>query len=81
MEETITRDFDVSHLSRTCSTCGSFQRFVNEVVYEQYREFEESPPEEVDWADLDREEKLRISERVTRTSREIEDYDDLGGSE
>ncbi len=79
LEETVSRDFDVSHLSRTCSTCGSFQRFVNEVVYEQFQAFEASPPEDVDWEDLDREEKLLVSERVTRSNRSIEDFERRDG--
>ncbi len=75
LEETVTRNFDVSHLSRTCSNCRSFHRFVNEVVYEQYRAYEESPPEDIDWAALDREEKFVVCERVTRSSRSIDDFE------
>jgi phage FluMu protein Com len=75
LEHTLTREFDVSHLSVTCPACDSFERFVNDDVYQQFEAYEESPPESLDWSRLDRMEKLMVSERVVRTSRSIEDFD------
>jgi len=74
LEHTLSRGFDTSHLSVTCPVCDSFERFVNEAVFEQFRAFEESPPESLEWSTLDRVEKFRISEAVTRRGRSIEDF-------
>ncbi|MFB6302428.1 MAG: hypothetical protein ABEH78_06160 [Haloferacaceae archaeon] len=78
LEHTISRDFDVSHVSKTCPQCGSFERLVNERVYDQLQAFESEPPATVDWDDLDRPAKLRISERVARTGQSIEEFDHAG---
>ena len=75
LEHTLTREFDVSHLSVSCPNCESFERFVNDDVYRQFEAYEESPPESLAWGQLDRTEKLMVSERVVRTSRSIEDFD------
>ena len=75
LEHTLTREFDVSHLSVTCPNCGSFERFVNDDVYQRFQDYEESPPESLAWGQLDRTEKLMVSERVVRTTRSIEDFD------
>jgi hypothetical protein len=74
-EHTLTRPFDVSHLSITCPVCDDFQRFVNEDVFVQFREFEDDPPENLDWDRLDGMEKLMISERIVRQGHSIEDFD------
>jgi late competence protein required for DNA uptake (superfamily II DNA/RNA helicase) len=74
LEATITRAFDTSHLSTECESCGSFGRFINETVLTQFESFEESPPADLDWSQLDRTEKLLISEQVTRHDRSIEDF-------
>jgi late competence protein required for DNA uptake (superfamily II DNA/RNA helicase) len=74
-EYTLTRPFDVSHLSITCPTCGDFQRFANENVLVKFRDFEEDPPEHLEWERLDRSEKLMISERIVRQGHSIEDFD------
>jgi hypothetical protein len=74
LEHTVSRGFDVSHLSVTCPVCGSFERFVNDGVYQQFENYEESPPEDLAWDRLDRTEKLMISERVVRTTRSITDF-------
>jgi DNA-directed RNA polymerase subunit RPC12/RpoP len=74
-EHTLTRPFDVSHLSITCPVCGDFQRFVNEAVLEKFRNLDEEPPEHLDWDRLDRMEKLMISERIVRQGRSIEDFE------
>ncbi|WP_049984199.1 hypothetical protein [Halorubrum sp. BV1] len=75
LDHTLDRAFDTSHLSVTCPSCESFERFVNEAAYQTFRGFEESPPDELDWARLEREEKLLISERVTRTTKTLADFD------
>jgi hypothetical protein len=74
LDHTISREFDTSHLSVTCPVCDSFERFVNETVFEQFRSFEESPPESLDWAAIEREEKLLISEQIARKNRSIEEF-------
>jgi len=74
LEHTVSRGFDTSHLSVTCRSCGSFERFVNEAVFEQFRAFEESPPASLEWSRLEREEKLLISEGVARRGRSAEDF-------
>lgn len=74
LDHTLQRPFDVSHLSVTCPTCGSFERFVNDDVYQQFQHYEESPPESLTWDRLDRAEKLMISERVVRSGHSIEDF-------
>ena len=73
LDHTITRTYSVSHLSVTCPECDSFQRFVNDGVYEQFQDFEADPPAELDWDRLDRREKLVISERVARRGTAVED--------
>lgn len=75
LEHTLTREFDVSHLSVTCPNCDSFERFVNDDVYERFQNYEESPPNGLAWDRLDRTEKLMVSERVVRTTHSIEDFD------
>lgn len=73
-EHTVSRPFDTSYLSKHCPVCGSFQRLVNDTVFEQFRTFEESPPESLSWSKLERQEKLLISEQVTRKNRSVEDF-------
>ncbi|MEF8852201.1 MAG: hypothetical protein V5A44_05365 [Haloarculaceae archaeon] len=91
LEHTLVRPFDVSHLSITCPVCEEFQRFVNDDVLNQFEAFEEDPPENLDWATLERTEKLMVCDQVVRTSRTVEDFsiergesdpepDDAGGS-
>jgi len=72
---TVTRDFDVSHLSVSCAVCDTFARFVNERVLGQFRAFEASPPETLDWNRLDRMEKFLVCDQVAREGRSIEDFD------
>ncbi|MGQ3327920.1 hypothetical protein [Halorubrum sp. FL23] len=74
LEHTVSREFDTSHLSVTCPNCDSFERFVNEAVYQQFRAFEESPPTEIDWDRLDRMEKLVVAERLVRSTKTIDDF-------
>jgi len=75
MEATVTRDFDVSHLSRTCDDCGEFGRFVNTIVLDQYDALEADPPEDLHWDRLDRPQKFMIAERLTRHGYTIDDFD------
>ncbi|EMA62494.1 hypothetical protein C469_05200 [Halorubrum lipolyticum DSM 21995] len=77
----MSREFDTSHLSVTCPTCESFERFVNEAVYRQFQAFEESPPAELDWQRLDRVEKLVVAERLARSTKTIDDFDVVSGDE
>lgn len=74
-EHSVTRDFDVSHLSVTCDNCGEFARFVNSRVVEQFERLEDDPPDHLDWERLDRTEKLLISERIARKGHSIEDFE------
>lgn len=75
MESTVARDFDVSHLSRTCDDCGEFGRFVNTIVLDQYDALEADPPEDLHWERLDRPQKFMIAERLTRQGYTIDDFD------
>jgi hypothetical protein len=75
LEHTVSRGFDVSHLSATCPSCDSFERFVNDAVFQQFRAFEESPPAELDWERLDRREKLVVAERLVRSTKTLADFD------
>ena len=75
LEHTLSRPFDVSHLSVTCPVCESFQRFVNEGVYDQYRALEEDPPDHLDWSRLGKVEKLMLSDGIVRESHDIEDFE------
>ncbi len=75
LEHTISRPFNTSHLSVTCPNCDSFERFVNEDVYQQYESFEASPPAELDWERLDRTEKLLVCERLVRSTKTIADFE------
>jgi hypothetical protein len=72
MEGTVTRSYDVSHLTRTCEGCGEFERHVNQRVVDQYEAFEADPPEALDWAGLDRTRKFVVAERVARHGRTVE---------
>jgi hypothetical protein len=74
LDSTVTRDYDVSHLSRTCDDCGEFGRFLNEAVLEKFRAFEDSPPADFAWERLDRMEKYLVAERVVRGGHVIDDF-------
>jgi DNA-directed RNA polymerase subunit RPC12/RpoP len=75
LEDTITREYDVSHLSVTCESCGEFGRFVHQGVYDQYRAFEEAPPADFAWADLDRMQKFVVAEGLVRSGKSLDDFD------
>ncbi|MFC5277278.1 hypothetical protein ACFPM1_00655 [Halorubrum rubrum] len=79
LEHTVGREFDTSHLSVTCPNCASFERFLNERVFERFQAYEESPPPELAWSRLDRTEKLFVCERLVRTERTLEDFDVVEG--
>lgn len=74
LEHTLSREFDTSHLSVRCPVCSSFERFVNEAVYRQFRAFEESSPAGIDWERLDRTEKLVVCERLVRSTKTLADF-------
>lgn len=75
LDHTVARGFDVSHLSSTCDACGEFARFVNTVVFDQYRAFEESPPDDLDWDRLSRAEKFLVCDQVAREGRSVDDFE------
>jgi hypothetical protein len=75
LDHTITRDFDVSHLSVTCNACGEFARFVHEGVYEQYEDFEDSPPADFAWGELSRLQKFMVAEGLVRSGKSLDDFD------
>jgi len=75
LDHTLTRSFDVSHISIKCPNCGEFARFVHEGVLEQYEAFEESPPEDLDWERLGRMEKFLVCEKIVRQGKTIEDFE------
>lgn len=74
-EHTVTRDYDVSHLSVSCDACGEFARFVHTDVLDKVQEFEASPPADLDWERLDRIEKFVVAEGIVRQGKTLEDYD------
>jgi hypothetical protein len=86
MDETVTREFDVSHLSRTCPVCGEFNRFVNAVVVEQFDALAADPPAHLHWEQLDRSRRWLIAERLSRKGHSLDDFevtvadDEDGGS-
>ena len=75
MEETVMREFDVSHLSRTCPVCGEFDRFVNAVVVERFNALAADPPAQLHWEQLDRLRKWLIAERLSRKDYSIDDIE------
>jgi len=79
LEHTLDRGFDASHLSVSCPNCGSFERFVNDAVFQQFEAFEASPPSELDWERLDRTEKLVVAERLVRSTKTLDDFEVTGG--
>lgn len=66
LEETVERDFNVSHVIRVCSACGDSHRFINSHVLETHSELEEEPPEGVEWGRLSASDQFRIAERIAR---------------
>ncbi|RCU48468.1 hypothetical protein DU504_14850 [Haloplanus salinus] len=75
MEATVTREFDVSHLSRTCPVCDEFGRFVNTVVVERFNSLAADPPTRLHWDQLDRLQKWLIAERLSRKDHSIDDIE------
>lgn len=74
LDATITRSFDVSHISINCPECDSFERFVNETVIAKYDDLEASPPDHMDWDALSKLEKFYISDKLVREGYDIEDF-------
>jgi hypothetical protein len=74
LEYTATRGFNVSHVAVTCPVCESFERLVNEAVVEQFRAFEDAPPDHLDWNALGKTEKFLVAERVARRGRDVEEF-------
>ncbi|WP_338737892.1 hypothetical protein [Haloplanus salilacus] len=73
LEERVTREFDVSHLSRTCPVCDKSTRFANTVVVEQFDALAADPPAHLHWDQLDRLRKWLIAERLSRKDYTIDD--------
>lgn len=74
LDHSVTRDYDVSHLSRACDACDDFGRFVHEGVLAKYREFEDSPPADFAWSQLERMEKFVVAEGLVRQGKTLDDY-------
>ena len=74
-DETVDRDFNVSHIKQTCDDCGEFNRFVHDGVYQQFKAFEESPPDGLDWERLGHMEKFVVAEKMIREGKAISDFD------
>lgn len=72
-DSTERRRFNVSHLSTTCSNCGAFAQFIDENVFEQFRTFEESPPDSLDWEQFDQTEKVLVCNEIVRGGRSLEE--------
>jgi len=75
MDATVTREFDVSHLSRTCEACGEFGRFVNAAIVDKIDALDADPPAHLHWEQLDRTRKLLIAEHLTRRGYSVDDFD------
>lgn len=80
-EETVSRPFDVSHLTLSCPSCGAFARFVHGGVLGKVEEFDDSPPPDLDWDRLDRRQKLVVAEGLVRRGRSPADYETTGTDE
>ncbi len=74
-EHTLTREYDVSHLSITCEACGEFSRFVHQGVYDQFEAFEENPPAGVEWETLSRMQKFVVVDGLVRSGKSLDDFD------
>ncbi len=74
-EQTLTREYDVSHFSVTCPSCGEFARFVHGAVLAKVEEFEESPPDDLDWERLDRMEQFVVAEKLVRQGNTLDDFE------
>jgi hypothetical protein len=74
LDETVAREFDVSHVSRTCGVCEEFERFVNTVVIERFNELDADPPPHLHWEQLDRPRKFLIAERLSRKDHSVDDF-------
>lgn len=79
LEHTVERQFDTAHLSVTCPNCGSFERFVNEAVFQQFEAFEASSPPSFDWERLNRTEKFVVAERLVRSTKTLDDFEVVDG--
>lgn len=73
-DHTVTRDYDVSHLSVSCDACGEFARFVHTDVLAKFQEFEATPPADLDWERLELIEKFMVAEGIVRQGKTLEDF-------
>jgi hypothetical protein len=74
-DETVERGYNVSHIKQTCDTCGEFGRLIHDGVYQQFQEFEESPPDGLDWERLSQMEKFIVAEKMVREGKSIDDFE------
>ena len=74
LDHTISRDYDVSHLTMSCPACGEFARFVHGDVLAKFEAFEESPPEGFGWERLGKLEKFMVAEGLVRRSKTLDDF-------
>ncbi|WP_302081491.1 hypothetical protein [Salinibaculum rarum] len=74
-DETVDRDFNVSHIKQTCDACGAFSRFVHDGVYQQFTDFEATPPDDLDWERLGRMEKFIVAEKMVREGKTVADFE------
>ena len=74
LDQTISREYDVSHFTMSCPSCGEFARFVHGDVLAKFEAFEESPPEEFGWERLGKLEKFVIVEGLVRQGKTLDDY-------
>ena len=75
LDATVDRGYNVSHIKVTCEECGEFGRFVQDGIYRQYQEFEEDPPEDLDWGTLNRMEKFMVAEKMVREGKTVDDFE------
>ena len=80
LDHTLRREYDVTHLSKSCPSCGEFARFVNGDVLAKFEEFEASPPDELAWERLGRLEKFAVAEGLVRRGKTLSDYDVESGA-
>jgi hypothetical protein len=75
LESTVDRGYNVSHIKVTCEECDEFGRFIQEGIYQQYQEFEEEPPDDLEWTTLNQMEKFIVAEKMVREGKTIDDFE------
>jgi late competence protein required for DNA uptake (superfamily II DNA/RNA helicase) len=75
LDATVDRGYNVSHIKVTCEDCAEFGRFVHDGVYQQYQDFEDEPPDGLNWETLSRIEKFMVAEKMVREGKSIDDFE------